>query len=196
MSQHDDFNPAKKSQDNDLSATVPDIFAAMAKSAEVPANFTVVKLGNAATLKIPGEWAQLKAGLRSSSVGYKRAESVSVTITVGPLELDKRGEELIKNLCGKEARALQDFELSGLQAALADSRRPDKFEISAGSTEMLHDRMVLVVQGDLAREQVIEAIIVFPERIGFGQLSFKAIRPEFILYFDHLKLALQSIEWS
>jgi hypothetical protein len=196
LSQHDDFNPAKKSQDQDLSATVPDIFASMAKSAEVPAESTAVKLGNAATLKIPGVWGQQKAGLRSSSVSYKRAESVSAVITVGSLELDKRGEELIKSLCAKEARALQDFELSGLQAALAESRRPDKFEISAGSTELLHDRVVLVVQGDLAREQVIEAIIIFPERIGFGQLSFKAIRPEFILYFDHLKLALQSIEWT
>lgn len=196
MAKAEDFDSRKKKASSDLAATVPDIFASMAKENYLPAENTLMKLCGAGQLKFPGTWLELaKKGKKSSSISYRRQDSISAVLAIGPLPLGEHSEIQIKNLCLNEARTLEDVDLEGLRYALSGRHSPDECEISAGSIELLCHKNVLVIQGYFANEAMREALIIFPNNTGYGQLSLKSIKAEFPLYFNHLKQALKTIQW-
>lgn len=110
--------------------------------------------------------------------------------------MEERAKMLINKLSSGEPRALLDFELSALKAVLSMLRKNINYEFSAGCTELLCHKMVLVLQSEISEPKMKEALIIFPTGSEFGQISLQAIKPEFQSSLNYLRHALKSIEWS
>lgn len=204
MSHMDDFTPKRSAAESDLAATVPDIFAPALNRQLIPSDCTCVELIPSGRLNFPGVWETFPheagdvrlANLEESALVYQQKDSLTAVVSIGNFKLSERAELLLSNLVSDGARALQDFELSSFHAALCETRKSTDYEINAGSIELLGNRLVLVLQGVFAKSRMKEALIIFPAGNGYGHLSLRAIKPEFPIYFDHLRHALRSVEWQ
>lgn len=193
MPQHEDTR--KKFTNSDLSATVPDIFASIAAANEFPEDSTCMDLLDCARIKFPGNWQESARDSKRQEKVYKRQSSISAVISIGKLSKNDAESALIARLCSGEPRAFQENELAVLLPAISGLHSSEDYELTAGSSELLADKMIIVLQGLLPRIATKEAVLIFPDGKRYGVLSLKAIKPEFPVYFNHLRQALQSLEW-
>jgi hypothetical protein len=197
LAKPDDLSPPEKTVARTLSATLPDIFASVAAANAFPSDTTSMKLADAGFLRFPGCWLAGAADPKQpSSQHFRRNDSISAQVTIGPLQICKDAETLIESVCLCAPRALHEVELSDLIHALADTHRIGGYEIATASTEVLENKVILVIQGYFRSKAMKEALIVFRNTEGYACLSLLAIKPEFQVYFDHLRQALQTIKWN
>ena len=194
MAQTDD--QSEKTKSGEQSSTVPDIFASMSEINEIPSDFTLMKLSDAAQIKFPGIWTVFESpGTDSSSVSFRQADSISALISCGLLSANDKTRLCLNNLCLSPARAFQPDEWEELHICLSSRRPKDKYEIKAGSIELLQDKPVLVIMGFFRHPAIKEALVIFPCAKGYGYLALQAIILEFPIYFNHLRHALKNVEW-
>lgn len=196
MAPTDDFRPRRKFEDSGLSATVPDIFAPSLQGDRLPNDFTWIELSQSGRLSFPGLWQKEPSNPDESElVSYKLVTSLTARLLVGKLRAGQRAEIIIAGLCRDMPCIFRDYELAALRAALSTVRE-SPYELSTGSTEILGDRLVLVLQGFYPQTLMKEALLIFPEGDSYAQLSVRCLKEDFPIYFNHLRMALKFIDWS
>lgn len=193
MPHPDDFRPRKRSVESDLSATVPDIFAPSYLFSEIPDEYTTINLLEAGRINFPGAWK--KDGLPESKGFYQSRNCLVAFLEIGDVRTDEYGGESLRALMSGPAKVLGESEMGRLISALAGFRPEESYTIGTASSELLCDRIVLVVQGLFTQSKTKEAFIVFRNGNHYSFLSLRAPKLEFPVFFNHLRHGLKTIEW-
>ncbi len=191
-SPQDDFRARKRSSESELSATVPDIFAPTYLHSEIPSDHTIINLLNAGRIKFPGAWK--KDGLPESRGFYQSRQCLVAFLEIGDVRADAEAKEFIVGLLKGETRVLTG-DLEKLRDSLIGFRPRANYELSTASVEDLGGKSVLVVQGYFIQSKTKESFIVFPNQDTVSFFSMRAPKLEFLIFFNHLRHALKSIEW-
>lgn len=195
MSQPDDYRPRKRSLENELSATVPDIFAPTYLYSEIPEEFTSINLMQSGCIKFPGLWK--KDGLPESKGFYQSRECLVAFLEIGDVRVDADGAEFLQKLLAGEPTVFSAADLEKLKESLSLFRPKASYELSTASLELLNNRVVIVVQGYFLQSKTKEAFIVFPNTEGgVSFFSLRAPKLEFLIFFNHLRYALKTVEWN
>lgn len=189
----DDFRSRKRSAESELSATVPDIFAPTYLNSEIPSDHTVITLLEAGRIRFPGAWK--KDGLPESRGFYQSRECLVAFLEIGDVRADADSKGHIFSLLKGEPRVFNEGDLEKVRDALERFRPRANYDLATGSTEVLCGKLVLVFQGYFIQSKTKEAFIVFPNGDNVSFLSMRAPKLEFLIFFNHLRHALKSIEW-
>ena len=192
----DDFRSRKRSSESELSATVPDIFAPTYLNSEIPNDHTVINLLQAGRIKFPGAWK--KDGLPESRGFYQSRACLVAFLEIGDVRADEENRQYILSLLQGEPRVprvVNEGEIEKLRDALVGFRPRTSYDLATASIEVLCDRLVLVIQGYFLQSKTKEAFIVFPNQENISFLSMRAPKLEFLIFFNHLRHALKSVEW-
>ncbi|MBX9690706.1 MAG: hypothetical protein K2X27_28585 [Candidatus Obscuribacterales bacterium] len=187
----------KKAAARAMDATVPDIFALSSRLTEIPGEHTLIRIADSASLNFPGKWVEAAQRGENGCKIYRQTESLAGTLSVGYFNAAEKFRQLILALCQQEAHAMLEAELNEVRNELSGTRHSSSYFLSAGSTEALNGKLLIVLQGFFPDMQIKEALICGPanER-DFFFLSLQALKPEFPIYFNHLRLALKTLEWN
>lgn len=189
----DDFRSRKRSSESELSATVPDIFAPTYLNSEIPSDHTVINLLQAGRIRFPGAWK--KDGLPESRGFYQSRECLVAFLEIGDVRADQDSKDFIRGLLSREPGVLNEGDLEKLKDALVLFRPRSNYDLTTGSAEVLCNKLVLVIQGYFIQSKTKEAFIIFPNQDNVSFLSMRAPKLEFLIFFNHLRHALKSIEW-